>query len=117
MEEIYRNSDICVASTFEGSGIKLRVAESLRRELPVVSTEHCARGYSRISGQVLRVFHNESEAIAHLEELAACDREQLRAICRSEYQRLLSFEAGVERLRDRVSSVFDDSYDEQRVEV
>ena len=44
MEQLFARTDMCVATSIHGSGIKLRIAESLRRGIPVLSTPYCTRG-------------------------------------------------------------------------
>jgi hypothetical protein len=106
MEEIFAASSVCVATTLRGSGIKLRIGESLKRGLPVVSTEHCARGYESISPQVLRIFQTADEAVLHLKNLATDIDPQLSDMCRQEFQRHHGFEAGLAKMK-RIAEYFD----------
>jgi hypothetical protein len=98
MERIFRRSSVCLASTFRGSGIKLRVAESLRRGIPVACSEHCSRGYEDISRDVLRVFHTAEELIGHLDDLSREAAGRLQERCREQYCRWLSFDAGLTKM-------------------
>ncbi len=99
MERIFARSSLTVATTREGSGIKLRVAELLRRGLPVVATRHCARGYEMISPRVLKVYDAPAEAIDHILAISSDDADRIREQAWSEYNRVYSFRIGVEKMR------------------
>lgn len=45
MEEYFKNADLFVAPIFNGSGMKVKVAQSLSYALPVVGTSHAFEGY------------------------------------------------------------------------
>lgn len=97
MAAIFARASVSVASTREGSGIKLRVAEALRRGLPVVTTEHCARGYEGVSPDVVRVYETPGDAVSAVLDIYAA-RAELGILARAEYQRLFSYEAGVAKM-------------------
>jgi glycosyltransferase involved in cell wall biosynthesis len=99
MEQVFSQASVCVATSRSGSGIKLRVAEALRRGLPVVCSDHCSRGYDQISRDVLRIYRSASECAAALAELSRADLRKLRSLCLNEYDRHLSFPVGVARMR------------------
>jgi len=100
MERIYRICTVSVATSFNGSGIKLRVAESLRHGLPVVSTAHCAIGYEHISAEVIRIFTTPEQAISALTDYSIQARRGLRARCLKEYHDKLSFDAGLNKMQE-----------------
>lgn len=99
MERLFQQATVCAAIAFDGSGIKLRVAEALRRGIPVLASEHCARGYEEVSASVLKVFHEAPEAIAGIRDLLKADRPTMAAACRAEHQHHFGFEAGLNRMR------------------
>ena len=97
MEALFARSSVCVASSRTGSGIKLRVAEALRRGLPVVSSAHCSRGYEQVSPDVMRIYGSPEECLLQLRSLAQEDLDVLRLRCRAEYERHFSFSVGVSK--------------------
>jgi hypothetical protein len=97
MEALFARSSVCVAASQTGSGIKLRVAEALRRGLPVVSSVHCSRGYEQVSPAVMRIYGSPEDCLQHLRSLAAEDLDVLRPHCTSEYERHFSFSVGVSK--------------------
>jgi hypothetical protein len=90
---------VASVSTIEsGSGIKVRVAESLRTGRPVIGTAHSLIGYERIDRNVLLEadFEGMPGAIADVmgdpRPEARCD------LARREYEEKLSFAAGAARV-------------------
>ena len=98
MERIYSEAFVSVATAVNGSGIKLRVAESLRRRTPVVSTRHSARGYDGVAPAVLRIYETPQEAAEQICGLVKAAPETIGQQCEAEYRRLFSFEAGLKRM-------------------
>jgi len=99
MELVFARSSVCVAASLRGRGIKLRIAESLRRGMPVLSTQHCSRGYEKIDSQVLRIFDTPESAIHQLQELQSADRFSIAVACLNQYRSHMGFEAGLAKMR------------------
>jgi glycosyltransferase involved in cell wall biosynthesis len=100
MNHVYARSLLSVAPTLDGSGIKVRVAESLRRGVPVLSTQHCAVGYDKISRSVLKLFADAGQAVAGVRDIVGGDRVQLGEACITEWEREFSLAQGVRKLRE-----------------
>ena len=100
MDRIHSRSLLAVAPTLEGSGIKVRVAESLRRGVPVLSTPHCARGYEDVSKQVLKLFANADQAVTGVREILRVDQRQMAKRCVEEWERGFSLTQGVRKLTE-----------------
>ncbi|MFN3233637.1 MAG: glycosyltransferase [Alphaproteobacteria bacterium] len=98
MEDLFSRASVTIASTRKGSGIKLRVADSLRRGLPVITTRHCAIGYDDVSTRVLRVYETAGEAVRHLQDLMSENRDALAELAIKEYDRLFSYDSGVNKI-------------------
>lgn len=49
MAEYFKNSDIYIASVFDGAGMKVKVAEALSYGLPVIGTSHAFIGYENVN--------------------------------------------------------------------
>lgn len=99
MEQIFQRSSICLATTEGGSGIKLRVAEALRRGLAVVSTPSCARGYEDVAEDLLKVRNSPAEFAGAIVDLHRADLNTLSDRCRSCYAEQFSFEAGMRKMQ------------------
>ena len=99
MEELFGRCRVCVSTIDAGSGIKVRVAEALRRGRPVVATRHSCLGYEAIDHQVLRAtdipgMMGEVESV-----LSAGERGALERLARQEFEDKLSYRAGSARIR------------------
>lgn len=105
MEEIFQRARVCIAVAFRGSGIKLRVAEALRRGIPVVATAHCSRGYELVGPEVLAIAEQPPELAEAT--LAFLDRDDLAVArqCCSEHDRLFAFPRGVEKIKTLLNSM------------
>lgn len=99
MEAVFQKATVCLAIAFEGSGIKLRVAEALRRGIPVIATTHCSRGYEEVSPEVLRVSDTAEGLVSAVENFLSTDATRITRRCLDEHARLFSFEAGLARMR------------------
>ena len=101
MDELFADARVFVSAISEGSGIKVRVAEALRRGLAVICSEHSTRGYEGVDRRVLRAYRDADDCVADLASfLSEADSGELRALARSEHDRLYDFAVGVERLRE-----------------
>lgn len=80
-----------------GGGVKLRVMDGLREGLPALVHRVSARGYEAFEGLSLFVYDDPASFRKALSGLLSCDSDPVR--CRELYDRIFSFEAGVERLR------------------
>lgn len=94
MEALFASCRVCVSTIEAGSGIKVRVAEALRRGRPVVATPHSCIGYEAIDPRVVRSATIET-MMPHLAEVIAV-REPglLERLAREEFERHLSFGSG-----------------------
>ncbi|TRZ88389.1 MAG: glycosyltransferase family 1 protein [Methanosarcinales archaeon] len=101
MEDIFSNTAVCLCTNMEGSGIKLRVAEALRRGIPAVCSWHCAIGYEDIDNRVLKIYSDPEECVSHLLYFLSTDNQNdITEKCLNEYESKLSFNAGVQKLTD-----------------
>jgi glycosyltransferase involved in cell wall biosynthesis len=98
MEAIFVRASVCLAIAFEGSGIKLRVAEALRRGIPVVATTHCSRGYEEVSPEVMVVDDSPEGILQGINRFLSMDRASIYTKCTSEHESLFSFAAGLKKL-------------------
>ena len=85
-----------------GGGVKLRVMDGLREGLPALVHRVSARGYEPFEGLSLFVYDDLPSFRKALSALLSCDSDPTR--CRELYNRIFSFEAGVERLRKLMQS-------------
>lgn len=95
----------CVSTIDAGSGIKVRVAESLRAGRPAVGTAHSFIGYERIDRRTLLEadFEGMPGAIA---DVIADPRPDVRCeLARREYEEKLSFAAGAARVARLIQGI------------
>lgn len=81
-----------------GGGIKLRVMDGLRQGMPALVHRVSARGYEAFLGKSLFVYDSPESFRSALSELLQCRETPVE--CRKRYDRVFSFDAGVERLRN-----------------
>ncbi len=105
MESLFASCRVCVSTIEAGSGIKVRVAEALRRGRPVVATPHSCIGYEAIDPRVVRRSAIETMMAQLAEVMAVSEPGSLERLARDEFERKLSFEAGsvsLARILERV---------------
>lgn len=85
-----------------GGGVKLRVMDGLREGLPTLVHRVSARGYEAFENRSLFVYDDLASFRKALSALLSCDSDP--ALYRELYDRIFSFEAGVERLRKLLNS-------------
>jgi hypothetical protein len=103
MDGIFLKTAVCVCTNLEGSGIKLRVAEALRRGIPAVCSRHCAIGYENIDPRVLKAYSSPEECFSHLLYfLSPENQKDIIENCLDEYRAKLSFDAGVQKLTQQL---------------
>jgi glycosyltransferase involved in cell wall biosynthesis len=94
MESLFASCRVCISTIDAGSGIKVRVAEALRRGRPVIATPHSCIGYESIDRRVLRVAEVPAMAIELESMLSAAEPGALERLAREEFESKLSFRAG-----------------------
>ena len=94
MERLFASCRVCVSTIDAGSGIKVRVAEALRRGRPVVATPHSCIGYEDIDARVLRKVGIGSMMSCLAEVLSPASYGELERTARAEFQDKLSYDAG-----------------------
>jgi glycosyltransferase involved in cell wall biosynthesis len=94
MDSLFARCRVCVSTIDAGSGIKVRVAEALRRGRPVVATPHSCLGYERIDSRVLRCSRIRDMDRALEEVLEWPIPGELESIARHEFEHKLCFEVG-----------------------
>ena len=105
MENIFSKTTVSVCTNTDGSGIKLRVTEALRRGIPVVCSQHCAIGYENIDPKILKVYANKDECVANLFSFFKEDiHSTVSEHCIQEYQAKLSFESGIKKLTEQLKA-------------
>ena len=85
-----------------GGGVKLRVMDGLREGLPALVHRVSARGYEAFENRSLFVYDDLASFRRALSALLRCDSDPARN--RELFDRIFSFEAGVERLRKLMNS-------------
>lgn len=107
MESLFARCFACVSTIDGGSGIKVRVAEALRRGRPVIATPHSCIGYERIDPRILRRASIDEMGTA-LAAIVADWRggTDLASQARREFDRVLSFDAGALRVGELVRSLY-----------
>jgi len=103
MDNIFSKTAVSVCTNTEGSGIKLRVAEALRRGIPVVCSKHSSIGYENIDPKVLRVYSTSEECASHIISLIGNNNyREISEKCFKEFSEKLSFEIGVKKLTKKL---------------
>ena len=107
MQPIIDEANIYICPMNLGGGLKLRVMDGLKNGLPVLCHEISARGYDEMvrKGYVF-VYHDMQSFIENVNKISSSvfDRDEIIEA----YNMLFSFEAGVDRLRDVLTNMFDD---------
>jgi hypothetical protein len=105
MRRLLSSSVACVSTIDAGSGIKVRVSESLREGRPVIGTPHSFIGYESIDRRVLMEadageLHGPIQRLLRRDDVA-----ELCVLARREFDAKLSYDAGAVRMADLLSEV------------
>lgn len=101
MTPILEEADIYICPINLGGGLKLRIMDGLKHGLPVIAHKNAARGYDEfVQSGVVSVYDTPAtfaECLGNIVNLNV-----MKDAVQDEYQRLFSFEAGVERMKSIV---------------
>ena len=102
MTEIINMADVYICPTRLGGGLKLRVMDGLRLGIPVITHTCSARGYDAfLDDGYVSVFNNQEEFSVGLSKIMQKiqDGSINRNDIRQKYEKVFSFDAGLERLK------------------
>lgn len=107
MQEIISMGDIYICPTCLGGGLKLRVMDGLKAGLPVISHIVSSRGYEEFkNANCMFTYDNKFTFKECLDKVISIKNMQIRKdTIINTYESIFSFESGVTRLRNILSSL------------
>jgi len=97
MTAVVQQADYYICPIYAGSGLKLRIWDGLRQDLPVICHEVSTAGYEELLGKCIFSYHDEPSFLASLKQMTACRR--LPSETYEAFRQLFSISNGTEQLR------------------
>lgn len=108
MAPYLQQADLALAPVFDGSGMKVKVAEALAYGLPVVGTTHALIGYQITDGENSYRADTAEEfehCISTYQALKAEQQTEMHAAARALYEECYSMEAGAKLLQAALEEI------------